>query len=192
MKEGKIRKFGDKEQTENRHTNVSKTESTLILSGSSLDTRGSWPIVSWVYFTENLVLYIFHCNYIISNAIVFSKPQEKSSHQKHHHLSLHKTIGQLPRVSGEDPERIRVDSVVETFDCLLDCSLSVLLFFAFYLLARSPEYPQRIRVALVFEPFICLIVLCLFFDCQQIFSFFPLSFFSFYTVQYRRVQYSTV
>merc|ERR1712240_732612 len=37
-----------------------------------------------------------------------------------------------------------------------------------------------------------LIVLCLFFDCQQIFSFFPLSSFSFYTVQYRRVQYSTV
>merc|ERR1712240_436880 len=28
--------------------------------------------------------------------------------------------------------------------------------------------------------------------CQQIFSFFPLSSFSFYTVQYRRVQYSTV
>ena len=27
-------------------------------------------------------------------------------------------IGQLPRVSGEDPERIRVDSVVETSVCL--------------------------------------------------------------------------
>ena len=27
-------------------------------------------------------------------------------------------VGQLPRVSGEDPERIRVDSVVETFVCL--------------------------------------------------------------------------
>merc|ERR1712175_54954 len=29
------------------------------------------------------------------------------------------TVGQLPRVSGEDPERIRVDSVVETFVCSL-------------------------------------------------------------------------
>ena len=28
-------------------------------------------------------------------------------------------IGQLPRVSGEDPERIRVDSVVETSVCSL-------------------------------------------------------------------------
>merc|ERR1712175_28022 len=59
------------------------------------------------------------------------------------------TVGQLPRVSREDPERIRVDSVVETSVCSL-------------------------------------------LDCQQIFSFFPLSSFSFYTVQYRRVQYSTV
>ena len=32
-------------------------------------------------------------------------------------------IGQLPRVSGEDPERIRVDSVVETCVCLSVCSL---------------------------------------------------------------------
>ena len=35
-------------------------------------------------------------------------------------------IGQLPRVSGEDPERNRVDSVFETF---VLCSLSVCLFF---------------------------------------------------------------
>merc|ERR1712240_955359 len=34
MKEGKIRKFDDKEQT-NRQTNASTTESTLILSGYS-------------------------------------------------------------------------------------------------------------------------------------------------------------
>ena len=33
-------------------------------------------------------------------------------------------IGQLPRVSGEDPERIRVDSVVETS---VLCSLSACL-----------------------------------------------------------------
>ena len=46
----------------------------------------------------------------------------------HSYISLFRTfknyilIGQLPRVSREDPERIRVDSVFET----LDCSLSVL------------------------------------------------------------------
>ena len=47
------------------------------------------------------------------------------------------TIGQLPRVSGEDPERIRVDSVVETFVCLFVlCSLSAnfLIFPSFILL----------------------------------------------------------
>ena len=34
-------------------------------------------------------------------------------------------IGQLPRVSGKDPERIRVDSVIETFTCVffILCSL---------------------------------------------------------------------
>merc|ERR1712089_49160 len=35
----------DKQRT-NKQTDVSKTESTLILSGSSPDTRGSWPIIS--------------------------------------------------------------------------------------------------------------------------------------------------
>ena len=47
-------------------------------------------------------------------------------------------IGQLPRVSREDPERIRVDSVVETFVCLFSilCSLSAnfLIFPSFILL----------------------------------------------------------
>merc|ERR1719414_2826010 len=43
MKEEKIRKFDDKEQRTDKQTDVSTTESTLILSGSSLDTRGSWP-----------------------------------------------------------------------------------------------------------------------------------------------------
>ena len=33
-------------QRTNRQASVSKTESTLILSGSSPDTRGSWPIIS--------------------------------------------------------------------------------------------------------------------------------------------------
>ena len=31
-------------QTHKEQADVSKTESTLILSGSSPDTRGSWPI----------------------------------------------------------------------------------------------------------------------------------------------------
>ena len=49
-------------------------------------------------------------------------------------------IGQLPRVSGEDPERIRVDSVVETFVCLFVClsvcslSSNFLIFPSFNLL----------------------------------------------------------
>ena len=85
-------------------------------------------------------------------------------------------IGPLPRVSTED---FRVVSVFETL----------------ILLASSLEYPERIRVDSVVEMFVCLSV-CLFFVCLlvclQIFSFFPLSSFSFYTVQYRRVQYSTV
>ena len=59
------------------------------------------------------------------------------------------------------------------------------------LLASSLEYPERIRVDSVVETSVCLFFVCLL-ACQQIFSFFPLSFFSFYTVQYRRVQYSTV
>ena len=33
-------------------------------------------------------------------------------------VGYEKYIGQLPRVSGEDPERIRVDSVSETSVCL--------------------------------------------------------------------------
>merc|ERR1712082_456875 len=55
------------------------------------------------------------------------------------------------------------------------------------LLASSLEYPERIRVDSVVETCVCSLS-----ACQQIFSFFPLSSFSFYTVQYRRVQYSTV
>merc|ERR1712240_607201 len=55
------------------------------------------------------------------------------------------------------------------------------------LLASSFDYPERIRVDSVVEMFDCL-----FSACHQILSFFPLSSFSFYTVQYRRVQYSTV
>ena len=39
-------------------------------------------------------------------------------------------IGQLPRVSGEDPERIRVDSVVETFVGLFVCSLFFVIKFS--------------------------------------------------------------
>merc|ERR1712033_96980 len=49
-----------------------------------------------------------------------------------------------------------------------------------------------IRVDSVFEFFVCLSIVCSLLACQQIFSFFPLSSFSFYTVKYRRAQYSTV
>ena len=35
------------------------------------------------------------------------------------------TIGQLPRVSVEDPERIRVDSVFETLVCLFFVCLQI-------------------------------------------------------------------
>ena len=59
----------------------------------------------------------------------------------------------------------------------------------FYQLASSLEYPQRIEWS---QSLNRLRILCSLLDCQQIFSFFPLSSFSFYTVQYRRVQYSTV
>merc|ERR1711873_327223 len=64
--------------------------------------------------------------------------------------------------SPKYPQRIRVASVFEPFDCfivLLLILLSVVL--SPLLLARSLEYPQRIRVASVFEFFVCLIVLCL-------------------------------
>ena len=40
-------------------------------------------------------------------------------------------VGQLPRVSGEDPERIRVDSVFETLVCLSVLCLSVSKFSPF-------------------------------------------------------------
>ena len=48
-------------------------------------------------------------------------------------------FGQLPRVSGEDPERIRVDSVVETFDCLSDCSL---FFVCSFLVSKFSHFPS--------------------------------------------------
>ena len=58
-------------------------------------------------------------------------------------------------------------------------------------IGQLPRVSTEDRVVSVFEPSVCLSV-CLFFSCKQIFSFFPLSALSFYTVQYRRVHYSTV
>ena len=46
----------DRQRT-SRQTDVSKTESTLILSGSSPDTRGSWPILK--YFCKEVMLLSF-------------------------------------------------------------------------------------------------------------------------------------
>ena len=62
------------------------------------------------------------------------------------------------------------------------------------LLASSLEYPERIQRGLEWTQLLkrLFCVLCSLRACKQIFSFFPLSSFSFYTVQYRRVQYSTV
>merc|ERR1712240_880095 len=84
---------------------------------------------------------------------------------------------QLLARSLEYLQRIRVVSVFELLDCLLDCSLIICVsanFLIFLLLtssftvlsplllARSPEYPQRIRVASVFEPSDCLLDCSLF------------------------------
>merc|ERR1711867_424087 len=55
------------------------------------------------------------------------------------------------------------------------------------LVGQLPRVSTEDRVVSVFETLACLIL-----GCLQIFSFFPLSSSSFYTVQYRRVQYSTV
>ena len=43
-------------QRTNKQTDVSKTESTLILSGSSPDTRGSWPILSKGLLKRNVLI----------------------------------------------------------------------------------------------------------------------------------------
>ena len=53
-------------------------------------------------------------------------------------------IGQLPRVSREDPERIRVDSVFET--CVL--------YLFIYLLANSLVYPERIQRGIEWTQFL--------------------------------------
>merc|ERR1711873_303922 len=52
--------------------------------------------------------------------------------------------------------------------------------------------PSSIQRGLEWTQLLKRLIVCLFFVCKQIFSFFPLSSSSFYTVQYRRVQYSTV
>merc|ERR1712082_511876 len=121
-------------------------------------------------------------------------------------------IGQLPRVSTED----RVVSVFEPCVCLffvlclIVClSANFLIFPSFILLFlystvqksavqysywptpssihRGLEWPQCLNRLLDCSLFfVCLLA------CQQIFSFLPLSSFSFYTVQYSKVQYNTV
>ena len=55
MKEGKIRKFADKEQRTHRQT-FQKLKSTLFLYVSSPDTRGSWPICYQSYASREIQL----------------------------------------------------------------------------------------------------------------------------------------
>ena len=57
-------------------------------------------------------------------------------------LLLWGIIGQLPRVSGEDPKRIRVDSVVETSVCLSVCSLFFVCKFSHFSLFHSSLFIQ--------------------------------------------------
>ena len=64
-----MRKFADKQRTD-----VSTTESTLILSGSSPDTRGSWPIIKMAYkISWNLSLKISKLAYQIINTAIFKR-----------------------------------------------------------------------------------------------------------------------
>ena len=53
-----MRKFAHKEQANRQRTHVSKTESTLFLSGSFPDTRGSLPIrvdrLNWQVIEDKL------------------------------------------------------------------------------------------------------------------------------------------
>ena len=77
-------------------------------------------------------------------------------------------VGQLPRVSGKDPERKEWTSVFETFFIL--CSLSANFLFL-YSTDTNFHYFSFWNV--------CVFLIL----CRQIFSF--------YTVQYGRVQYST-
>ena len=84
------------------------------------------------------------------------------------------SVGQLPRVSGKDPERIRVDSVVETFIGQLP--------------RVSGEDPERIRVDSVFETFISLCVCSFLVSKFSNFSLFQPSLF----IQYSTEECSTV
>ena len=57
-------------------------------------------------------------------------------------------IGQLPRVSGEDPERIRVDSVFETSVCLFFSCLS-----ANFLIICTIKYYSAVQYSMVTWPY---------------------------------------
>ena len=104
------------------------------------------------------------------------------------------SIGQLPRVSGKDPERKEWTSVFETFFVCLFFWANFLIFTAGRRAGPRGNWPtpsciqrgsREDRVDFSFWNVLCLSV-CVFFVGK--FSHFPLSTFSFYTVQYRRVQ----
>ena len=140
MKEGKMRKFDDKEQTI-RQSSVSTTESTLILSGYSRELANIWPQNSYT-----VCIFIYKPIPFLLEYNTFIIPYTTENYRT-------------------------------------GCQI---------ILANSLEYPETIQRGLEWTQLLKrLLVLCVFFSCHQIFSFFPLSAFSFYTVQYRRVQYST-
>ena len=105
--------------------------------------------------------------------------------------------------SLEYPQRIEWSQSLNRLSvpwCLQIFSFFPLSSFSFYtvqyrrvqystVIGQLPRVSTEDRVVSVFETSVCSLFFVL---CQQIFSFFPLSSFSFYTVQYRRVQYSIV
>ena len=74
-------------------------------------------IYSKTYNSTDVTLYDLNCTVMTNHNVLYMRCEVPDS--------TNVLIGQLPRVSGEDPERIRVDSVFETSVC----SLFVLCLF---------------------------------------------------------------
>merc|ERR1712215_545544 len=83
---------------------------------------GMWYVAYGIHTTYHIpqsTYHIPHTTYHIPHTKVYSFKHTWEDRT----CTTSRFIGQLPRVSGEDPERIRVDSVFET---------SVCLFFMFF------------------------------------------------------------